>query len=159
MAKHIVEAKLDDIQQIEQLAYLSFKKFGLDKMFSYDPQSVKNNLQEMIKNNSYYVFVFKNINIMGFIISAVSPTLYNHKSKQIVEICLQADPKLTKQKQAKILLALIKKQESIAKKKQIRHIALSICPQFDLSSHLKKRNYKITDQIYYKENVWLPSQQ
>jgi hypothetical protein len=153
MSFNIIPAIESDAPTIEKLTALSFEKFNLkDKGLNYDKKSTLNRIITFIRSPEFRVIICVNQKrfIKGFVIAAVCPTLYDDSTKQIVELGMQADPNLNNVTQSKILLKLIAEIENIAEQEELAVKGISICPEFDISSHLEKRGYKLSDKIYIK---------
>tara|TARA_R100000963_G_scaffold29012_1_gene20125 strand:- start:890 stop:1363 length:474 start_codon:yes stop_codon:yes gene_type:complete len=153
MSINVRKAELSDMGIIEQIASLAFKKFELDKKgLKYEKNTTVNKMSTAIEHPDYRVFVCSNEDnvVVGFVFSIIHTTLYDDSTKQIIELGMQPDPRLSKSKQSKILLKLMKSIEDVAKKEDLGVVAFSICPEFDISSHLEKKGYRLSDKIFIK---------
>jgi hypothetical protein len=153
MLINIRKAEISDANIIETIASLSFKKFELDKKgLKYEKETTLNKISAYIQHPDYRVFVCLSEDnvIVGFVFSIIHTALYDDNTKQIVEIGMQPDPRLQKIPQSKILLKLMSSIEKVASDENLGLIAFSICPEFDISSHLEKKGYRLSDKIYMK---------
>ena len=146
-------AEKSDANLIETISDLAYKKFDLDKRgLKYEKASTLNRILTFIEHPDYRVLVCinKSKDIIGFVVAAVYPTLYSDSIKQIVELGMQSDPRLGKVLQSKIMLKLIGAIEKIARDEELDLLAFSICPEFDISSHLEHKGYQLSDKIFIK---------
>lgn len=152
MVYNIVEAGHLDVQDVEEMARLCYEKFELHKHHpAYDSESVCSYLRSFIDSPNSGVFLLKHEDEnFGFLIYAIAPSLYNSKANQLIDVGLQADPRLPKITQGKVMIKLIEKLEATAKENKCVTMAISIMPQFDISPYLTKRGYVLSDQIFVK---------
>ena len=149
----IRDAVLEDVDAVIEIAKLSFEKYDVKKYgMSFDPNSVEILYKNAItdKNQKLLVAIHQG-NVVGGLQALIAPTMFNYNKKIISEFGMQANPNLTNIKQSKIILSLIYYLEDYAKKENIDLISFSISPEFDISSKLIKKNYKLSDKVLVKE--------
>ncbi len=147
------EANAGDINTIEKMAKKGFDKFGISSYgLDYDSISVKAKLIIFMTKEEYRVGVVeRNNEIVGFIIMCISETLYSVKQKQLQEVAMQSDPSLDNFMQGKIILKLIEYSEGLSKQLEADITGFSIMSQYDISGHILKKGYKLSDKIYIKK--------
>ena len=155
MVYSIEKAILEDIPDIEIMAKLCFEKFDSTQFYqSYDSESYKKSLEFYISNENLDLFVCKEKNkIVGFLNVALIPQSTNENKKQLVDLAMQPDPRLTEIEQAKILIKLIDFHEKHAKKRGAHVCAIVLSGKFDIGKNLMRKGYKLGDRTYIKEVV------
>ena len=145
-------AEKTDIENLENLFSKAYVKMNLKKYgIHYNKDDVLYKLSVFINDGRAIVLksVNQNMELLGSCIALSFPTLYCVNKTAISVISLQADGQLTKYKQSKIVLHLIKYLEKIGEQLNCSRLSINLAiNEFDFSRYLKRNKYKKTDEIY-----------
>lgn len=145
-------AKKEDIPELERIARLSHKKMGLKQLgFEYDRQTFKSNIAAYIDSPDFVVLKCEDSGkVVGGLYAIFMPQLYCSNHTILQEIGLQSDPVLSDINQGKVILSLIKYLEDVGKDVGADLVGISFMPKYDLSKHLEKKGYKMSDIIFVR---------
>ncbi len=148
----ILYAEESDINEMEVIARKTFYKMGLDELGgTYDQETFVVNTKMQIKNDNYIVLkCIEDNKLVGGLFAYHTPQLYNQNKTIIQEFGMQSSPELSKTKQSKIIIALIKYLEDLAKEIGAHTMAFNLMEKHDLSKYLIKKGYKKSDIIYVR---------
>ena len=148
----ILYAEESDIKDIEVIARKTFYKMGLDELGgTYDQETFVVNTKMQIKNDNYIVLkCIEDNKLVGALFAYHIPQLYNQNKTIIQEFGMQSIPELSKTKQSKIIISLIKYLEDLAKEISADSIAFNLMEKYDLSKYLVKKGYKKSDILYVR---------
>ena len=145
-------AKKEDIPELERIARLSYEKMGLKELgFEYDKQTFESNIDAYIDNPDFVVLKCEDAGkVVGGLSAVFMPQLYSYNHTILQEIGLQSDPVLSDINQGKVIISLIKYLEDVGKDVDADLVGISFMPKYDLSKHLEKKGYKMSDIIFVR---------
>lgn len=141
----VTNAKLSDISRLEEIARDCYKK--MEFKGEYDSEFFKLSLQKQMENDNYIILKCTENNlIIGGLFALVMPEVYSPNTSVIYQYAMQADVKLNKVKQGRVILKLIRELEKIAVDIDVHEICFNIDCKFDLSQHFSRHGYKLTEK-------------
>ena len=149
----VKKANINDVERIETIGKKAFHKFGLSTFgFEYNSESMRNRFTEWFNKDYCHIAIAEtNNNVVGFIVLYITPTVFSDRQSQIVAILMQPDATLDKVTQGRIVLKLIEYTEDLTMKLNADMNAFSVMMKYDISGHLIRKGYKLSDLIYIKK--------
>lgn len=149
---NVTFANLDDVKNIESLAYKSFYKMNLDKTgLSYDRDDFKLNIKKYIQDSNYIAVKCEEHNkFLGVALAVASSQIYTNKKTIVHIFAFQALPNLSSYKQSKVIIKLLKYIERLCMDCGANSLAVSFTHKYDFSKYLKKNKYKESDLIFLR---------
>lgn len=148
------KATLDDVEDIADLVRKSWYKhqfFNIDTQFC--KVHVKKKITEILNNPANEVYVATTNNVIIGYTSMFKNDFFFSPQKAIYNIALQSDPIIGKINEAKVIIKFIKLTEEIAEKEGYTFISISSSEPYDISKHLNKKKYKLSDKMYIRRRV------
>ena len=141
----VTNAGLSDISRLEEIARDCYKK--MEFKGEYDSEFFKLSLQKQMENDNYIILKCTENNlIIGGLFALIMPEVYSPNTSVIYQYAMQADLKLNKVKQGRVILKLIGELEKIAVDIDVNEICFNIDCKFDLSQHFSRHGYKLTEK-------------